>query len=344
MKKKLTRLSTVFSVCGFLLFSSPPDKQELYIKAISETDLQQKHQLLQQYEQLYGQQQDNYSKFIYIQLTETAFQLKNYEEAIQYGEKALEFAEIPATNKLSVLYALANSYHTSQKDPQKVYDYAETMIELTRWVIDKANNSDLEKEKLEEFVESYRKYYMATGYRLQAMVLYSREKENPAVLKEAAQKAVEAYLADKSENSAKMVFSLAGQLFQKNKLDDALAAAEKVFDETNPNERFATFLGTLYYKKGDKDKAIPYFELAYQAGKQAETALKIGKLVYKKDIDKGIHYFADAYILSQSDENSDAYKYLRQLYYNEKARNLPQSEQEKGFKAIILAAKARIGR
>jgi tetratricopeptide (TPR) repeat protein len=295
---------------------------------------------------LYGETGDKYLKFIYLQLTETLFQVKNYEEAIQYGEKTLVSGEIAPTNRLTLFYALANSYYTSQKDLEKAYKYADLMIELAQWVINKAKNSDLqdlEKEKLDQFIETYKKYYIASGYRLQAMVLFSRAEDDVNTVKEAAEKAIEAYKADKSENSSRLAFSIAGQLFKKNNLDDAIVLAESIFDETNPKEQFAEFLGTLYYRKGDKDKAVQYFELAYKADRKMKTAMTIGQLVYKKDIDKGIQYFADAFILSNSDENSKAFQYLRELYYHKKAKDLAPAKQDKEFKEIIHSAKVRLG-
>ena len=336
----------MFLLGSILLITSPQDQQDLYIKAVSEKDPGLKIQLLKQYEQLYGETGDKYLKFIYLQLTETLFQVKNYEEAIQYGEKTLVSGEIAPTNRLTLFYALANSYYTSQKDLEKAYKYADLMIELAQWVINKAKNSDLqdlEKEKLDQFIETYKKYYIASGYRLQAMVLFSRAEDDVNTVKEAAEKAIEAYKADKSENSSRLAFSIAGQLFKKNNLDDAIVLAESIFDETNPKEQFAEFLGTLYYRKGDKDKAVQYFELAYKADRKMKTAMTIGQLVYKKDIDKGIQYFADAFILSNSDENSKAFQYLRELYFNKKAKDLAPAKQDKEFKDIIHAAKVRLG-
>ncbi|MGD2089526.1 MAG: hypothetical protein PVH61_25350 [Candidatus Aminicenantes bacterium] len=346
MKKIVILMIMMFFSGSILLIPSPLSQQDLYIKAVSEKDPELKIQLLQQYEQLYGKTGDKYLKFIYLQLAETFFQVKNYNEAIQYGEKTLASGEIAPTNRLTLFYALANSYYTSQKDLEKAYQYADSMIELAQWVINKAKNSDLqdlEKEKLEQFIDTYKKYYIASGYRLQAKVLFSRIEDDVNVIKAAAQKAVEAYKADKSENSSRLAFSIAGQLFKKNNLDDAIGIAENIFDETNPNEQFAGFLGTLYYKKGDKDKAVQYFELAYKASRKIKTAMTIGQLVYKKDIDKGIQYFADAFILSNSDEDSKAYKYLQELYYNKKAKDLAPAKQDKGFKEIIQAAKVRLG-
>lgn len=346
MKKIVILMMMMFLLGSMLLISSPLTQQDLYIKAVSEKDPELKIQLLKQYEQLYEQTQDKYLKFIYFQLAETLFQVKNYDEAIQYGEKALASGEIAPTNRLTLFYTLANSYHISQKNLEKAYQYADSMLELAQWVINKAKKSDLqdmEKEKLEQFIETYKKYYIASGYRLQAKVLFSRAEEDVNTIKEAAQKAVEAYKADKSDSSSRLAFSLAGQLFKKNNLDDAIVIAENIFDETKPNEQFAGFLGTLYYRKGDKDKAVYYFELAYKTSRKIKTAMTIGQLVYKKDIDKGIQYFADAFILSNSDELSKAFQYLRELYYNKKAKDLAPAQQDKGFKEIIQAAKVRLG-
>jgi hypothetical protein len=74
-----------------------------------------------------------------------------------------------------------------------------------------------------------------------------------------------------------------------------------------------------------------------------KMAMTIGQLVYKKDIDKGIQYFADAFILSNSDENSKAFQYLRELYYHKKAKDLAPAKQDKEFKEIIHSAKVRLG-
>jgi tetratricopeptide (TPR) repeat protein len=346
MKKRMPLILIIaLFFCSSLVNSSTTTQQDMYIKAVSEKDPQLKIQLLKEYEQLYQQTQDKYMKFIYLQLADTLFKQKNYDEAILYGEKALESGDVAPTNKLTLLYALANSYHNSRKDMDKAYSYAESMIELTQWVIDKAEKSnleDLEKEKLDQFVDTYKKYYIASGYRLQAMILFSRADQNADNLKVAAQKAMEAYKTDKSENSSRLAFSLAGQLLKKNNLDEATAVGECSFDESNPDDQSASFLGTLYYRKGDKDKAVHYFEFAYKAKKKIKTAMTIGQLVYKKDIDKGIQYFADAFILSNLDENSKAFQYLRELYYNKKAKGLPPVKQDIGFKEVIQAAKVRM--
>ena len=43
----------------------------------------------------------------------------------------------------------------------------------------------------------------------------------------------------------------------------------------------------------------------------AKIALKIGQLVSKKDKEKAIKFFAESYILLDSDQESKAYKYKK---------------------------------
>ena len=342
MKKTIILMIILLLVASVSLFSSRKAMQELYIKAVSEKDPALKIERLKEYEKLYGQNKDKFLTFVYIHLADTSYQVKNYEETVKYGEIALGYEDLDPVNKLRLYSILAGSYYSAQKDLQKAYDYAGSMIDFAKGLMEKAKNSGQDEKEVETFIENYQKYYIAPGYRMQAVILSNRGKDNPDSIKEAAQKAVAAYMADKSKNSARVVLSLAGNLLKANSLDDAAAVVEKIFDESNPDRRFANFLGTIHYKKGDKDKAVRYFEMAYQGDKKVNTAMKIGQLVHKQDIDKGIRYFADAFVLSDSDEESNAFKYLRELY-NRKTKDLPPKEKEKGFQEIITAAKVRLG-
>ena len=81
----------------------------------------------------------------------------------------------------------------------------------------------------------------------------------------------------------------------------------------------------------------------YKVRKQAKIAKRIALLVQKQDPHKGAKYFAEAFVLSKSDKESDAYKYLEHLYFNIIAKDKPPEEKEKGFKEFIDAAKQRLG-
>lgn len=340
MHKRTTLIIFILFASSFFLF--PGERIDFYLKAVSEKDPGQKVLLLKEFIAKYGQEQDKYVNYAYTQLTEATYQVKQYDETIVYGEKSLESADIAESSKLHVLNLLANAYQVSGKDLEKASKYAEAMIELSRAVIEKTNQANLDADKRQVFIDTQKKYYIAGGYRIQSLVFFENSKSNPALLNDAAVKAMEAYKNDASETNHRLVLLLANELYKKNQITAAITAVESVTDESKLDEKTSGFLAGLHYKAGNKEKAVFYYEKAYQARQKVETALKIGKLVYKQDIDKGIQYFADAFVMSKLDKNSDAFKYLQELYYNRKAKGLPGAEQEKGFQQIIQASQVRL--
>jgi len=344
MNKKITVLTVLFLAVSVVIFSAK-EQQDLYLKAVAEKDLATKMELLKEYAEKYGEKKDKFLRFIYLNLCETAYKLQKYDEAIQYGETSLGYQdELDLTNKLNVLFYLANSYYVTKKDFDKALEYANTVVELSESLIKKMQESEQEKEKIEIFGKKYQTYYIAPAYRLQALIWYAKGKDNTENIKKAADNSLKAFEYDGgSENSYKLVFSLAGNLYGKNLYDEAIAVTEKIIDKENPKYKEVFFLANLYLKIKNTDRAFYYFEMAYGTKPEADLALRLGQMVFKKDIDKGIRYFADAYVLSQFDKESNAYKYLEHLYFNEKAKDQTPEQKEEGFKAIIDASRARLG-
>jgi hypothetical protein len=338
MNKKITVITILFLLVSVFLFPGRKDRQELYLKAVAEKNLETKMALLQEYIQKYGKSKDKFLRFIYLNLADTSYKLKKYDETIQFGETALEFTELDPTNKLRLYFSLANSFNTTKKDQTKALEYANKIIEVSQTLIEQAQNSEQDEGKSEQFVSNYKKFYIAPAYRLQSMIHY-----NNGESKEAAEKAVEAFKIDNGEKSFKLAFSLAVNLYKKNNIDEAISTAEQVIDPTKPKFKEASFLASAYYKKKNKVKAIQYYELAYKAKQKLDLAMRIGRLVHKNQPQKGMMYFADAYILSDFDKTSDAFKYLEQLYFNRIAKDKSPEEKEKGFKDVINNAKARLG-
>jgi len=341
MNKKIIVVSVLVLLTSLLLFGSK--KEEMWHKAITEKDLELRLQYLKDYEAEFGNKKDKFHKFLYMNLADTAFQLTKYDEAIQYGEKALTFPDLNAPNKLRLYLTLANSFNITKKDIEKAYHYAGLIVDLSKELISKHEASEQDEEKKEKFIKNYKAFYIAPALRIQAQILYGKGKDNPAILKEAAQKACEAFETDKSQRSSEMVFSYAFSLYRSNLTNEAINALELILDREKPEYKHSYLLATLYIRKKDKAKAAMYFEMAYNVDRKAKLAMKIAQLVYKENIDKGIQYFAEAYILLKSNKESDAYKYLEQLYFNQKAKNIPPAEQEKGFRTIINTARTRLG-
>ncbi len=337
MNKQITVMVTLFLVFSVLLFSVDK-KQELYLKAIAEKSPEVKIQLLKDYVLAYGEDKnDKFMRFIYLNMADTTYRVKNYDETIQFGEKALEYPDVDQNNKLRMCLYLANAYFITKKDLVKANKYADTTIEIATKIANQAGIIEKDKEKAEQLVLNYKTAFIAPAYRIQASILYTN-----GDIPQAAVKALEAFNSDKSENSSKTVLSLAVNLYQKGKVDDAIKIAEQIIDPLKPKFQEANFLATAYYKQGNKDKAVTYFELAYKAKPSAEQALRLGQLIYKKDAEKAIEYFADSFILSSQNKESEAFKYLQQLYFNQVAKDKTEEEKEAGYNAILAAATARV--
>lgn len=341
MNKKVMVISMMVLLTFLFLFGSK--KEDMWRKAITEKDLELRLQYLKEYEAEFGGKKDKFHKFLYMNLSDTAFQLTKYDEAIQYGEKALTFPELDASHKLRLYLTLANSFNITKKDIEKAYHYAGLIVDLSKELISKHEASEQDQEKKEKYIINYKAFYIAPALRIQAQILYSKGKDNPATLKEAAQKACEAFDTDKSKRSSEMVFSFAFSLYRNNLTNEAIKALELILDKEEPEYKHSYMLANLYNRKKNKTKAALYFEMAYNVDRKAKLAMKIAQLVYRDNIDKGIQYFAEAYVLLKSNKESDAYKYLQQLYFNQKAKNKPPAEQEKGFRTIINTARKRLG-
>jgi predicted Zn-dependent protease len=327
----------------FSLFMFADDKQDLWLKAAAEKDPQLRFQYFEEFLQKYGEDEGKHSKYLYFNLSQTAFQLKQYDKSIQYGEKALDYPDLEANYKLQVYLILANAFNVTKSDLDKAYHYAGLVIDFGKSVKMTTETTD-RSEKLSENID---KYFIAPAYRIQTHILFERAKDIPGKLVEATNKAVEAYKFHKTGRNLELILSLAYRLAKFNQLDQAITVVEQLCQNEDANEKCYGMLATWYNKKGKKDKAILYFEKEYQIqtkdDKAAKTALNIGVLLSKTDKRKAIDYFAEAFLLLNSDKTSNAYKYMQQLWFNELAKGKQQEEQDQGLANIIAAAKARLG-
>jgi len=343
MNKKITFIAVMFLVVSIFLVGARKEQQDLYLKAVAEKDLDAKMGLLKEYVQKYGDKEDKWLRFIYLNLSDTAFKLKNYDECIQNGEMALEGEEIDRANQLRVDFSLANSYYATKRDMDKAFEYAQKVIDLARTLLQQTKETTQDEEQANQFASNYKNYYIAPALRLQGLILYFKNKDNPENIKQAAEKAIEAYNEHNNDIYFQMAFSLAGNLAQKGQYDAAINIAEKIIDKEKPTYKEVDFLARLYAKKKDKEKTLYYYELAYQSKPTADLAQRIGQLVSKKDVNKAVQYFADAYVISGMNKETEAFKFLEHLYFNEIAKDKTPEEKEAGFKEVINAAKIRRG-
>ncbi|MCG8687843.1 MAG: hypothetical protein MI892_23400, partial [Desulfobacterales bacterium] len=212
MKTKLTIILSVF------LFSGNRERKEFYLKAGNEEDMAQKVVLLKEFIQKYGNVQDDFLRYVYVQLTDTTYKVKQYDDTITYGEKSLEFPDISGGNKQRVLFMLANSFYITKQNPDKAAEYASSMLKLTEDIIKNSEKANMPEEKRKSFIESQKKFYIMGGHRLLTFIAYDKSKKDPVHLPEAANKAVEFYKLNPDENTRRLVLTLANKLFKKKKL------------------------------------------------------------------------------------------------------------------------------
>lgn len=349
MKNKVSLILCVF-FCGSFFFLNGGDKQDLWIKAAAEKHPETKLQLFEQYKDKYGEKKDKNLKFLFFNLAQTSFILKKFEKTIEYGEKALTFEDLEDDYRMYIALWLANAYNLARKDYDKAYSYADMIIDLGKSIKEMSDG----REQAEEHAQLIDKSYTAPALRIQIRILLTKGVSDNKTRMDVIQKGITAYKLDNSvEFCKRIVLKEAAALARQSKINEAIDAIEKVVDKKNLSFNEAYNLARLYYKRykrssgnkseEDKDRAIECYEKAYNIKKESSMAVKIGTLLSKKDKDKAIQYFAEAFILSESDKESDAYKYLQQLWFKDKAKDQTPEEQEAGFKEIIAEAKTRLG-
>lgn len=339
--KKVVIVVLVFAFCSSLWLRAD-ERQDLWLKAAAEKNPGLRLQYFEQFLEKYGEKEGKHSKYMYFNLCQTSFQLKRYDNSIRYGEKALEYKDLEANFKLQVYLILANAFNVTKSDLDKAYHYAGLVIEFGKSIKMTTETTN----RSEQISKNIDMHFIAPAYRIQTHILFERGKDNPQQLIEATQKGIEAYRIHKTERTKALILSLAYKLSKLNNVDKAIEYVELLCDDEDGDAKCYNMLGAWYNKKGDKEKAIFYFDKFYKTqdkdDQAARTALNLGVLLSKKDKMKAIEYFAEAFLLLNSDKESKAYKYLQQIWFNEIAKGKPQEEQDKGLADILNAARSRL--
>ncbi|MEN8153253.1 MAG: hypothetical protein ABFR75_04465 [Acidobacteriota bacterium] len=335
----LKKISAAFII--LILFSASlltgGEKQDLWLKAVSEKDGKARLLLLEEFAEKFKNDK-RYFKNLHINLTKTAFYIRDFDKTIQYGEKTIAVENLEDNYKIEVYIYLANSYYVTKTDLDKAFQYAGLVVDLSQ-AIKKGfkDSSDLGTQIDQR--------YLVPALSIQASILHTTGKDKTENLIEALNKVTEAFIYDKSKRTTNKIFSYAIALYRKDpsKIDASLKAVENAYSNSkDPNPRHAYVIASWYNKKNDKENAIKFYKKSYNVNKKSKIATNIGILLNKKSPESAVKYFAEAYILGDSDKESKAYKYLRQLWYNKIAKGKTQKEQDDGFDEILTSAKSRL--
>ncbi len=336
---KRTALSIVVAVLAASLLCAASKKEEMLMNALQDPNPQSKLDKLEAYNAQYGAKEDTLTKLLYVNLVKTSLQVKQFDKVIQYGEKALTLKGVVPTDSfaLDVNNNMWKAFF-ALKEMQKAFDKAQTVIDIARTSVD----------------PSARATYIAPALNLQVAVIDSRSETDPAVKREALQKAVEALRLDTGNSQYLVnVVVLGDKLVKLGDSDGAIMAFDSAM-QVKPQIELASRLAVLWEKKGDKEKAVSYLKAAYSLRNNARTAYYIAALVQKNNVDEAMNYLAEAFLINDQDFSVKAVKFLRHLFFNVKNTPLDpktptaelkaQAEQlDLQFTAILDAARNRLG-
>jgi len=314
-----------------VVFAIDKEQVDSWTALVGEKDLQVKMQKLDAYYNKYGAKEDRYSMYMYIHLAQTTYLLQQYEKTIQFGEKALTYKEIDASNKLPLYLYMANAYNLTKKDLDKAYNYAEQIIVLANSLRSETqSNSAIDVN------------YTAPALRIQVQLL-ALKAQDPQNADSAFKKSLEAYQLDKSDKSANFVLKLSEHLLKLNKIEDAIRGLE-IINKDKPNPDYYKLLGTWCARLKNNPKAIENFKASYALKKNAQVAYNLGILLNQnQEIDVALEYLAESYLLNDEKFSPEALKLFEHLVFFEKTKGQPQPEQEKVYNEILAAAKIHLG-
>jgi len=303
---------------------------DAWIAIQDEKNLQTRLNRLEEYYKTYGDKDERNAIYMYLSLTETAYQLQQFDKTIQYGEKALLYKDLDAQNRLRIFLFLSNAYNLTKKDLDKAYNYADSLINLAKSLrIENQSNAAIDNN------------YIAPALRIQVQLLAAKP-EDPQNAVTAFNKSLEAYQLDKSDKSANFVLVFSERMLKSERVEDAIRGIEAI-NQNKPSADYFKMLGMWYNRLKNPEKAIENLKASYQLKTNAKVAYDLGVLLNKTDIDSAMNYLAESHLLNDEKYSPEALKLLQHLVLFVKTKGQPQVEQEKAFNDIVTAAKVRLG-
>ncbi len=331
MKKAAFLIITIMVLSLSLALAIDKEQIDTWTALVGEKDLQTKMEKLEAYYDKYGAKEDRYSMYMYVYLAQTSYLLQKYEKTIQFGEKALVYKEIDASNKLPLYLYLANAYNLTKQDLEKAYSYAEQIVTLANSLRSTSTGNSVMDIN-----------YTAPALRIQVQLLAAKAQEEPEKAVSALNKAIEAFKLDKSDKSANFVIHLSDHLSKTDRIADAIRGLEALI-EVKPNADYSKLLGVWYARIKDNPKAIENFKASYAQKKNAQVAYNLGILLNQnQELDAAINYLAEAHLLNDEKYSPEALKLLDHLVFFEKTKGQPQAEQEALYNEILASARARL--
>lgn len=329
--KKAIILFTILAFCvnSYYVFADKKEKEALYLSALTERNLSKKFEKLEEYFTKYGKKKKNLTSIFFITVVDTCLQLKKYDKAEEYADRALKFKKMKKSEKIKIHLATASIALYSKKDVEKAMAIADEVIAKAK--------------KLKDLTPQELQYeYIGPAGRLKIAALDVESKTLEGTQK-ALKRSLEMYKKDKSSDSAQFVFHFAKRLYiDFNKTEEAFAAMEVICASPNVKPAHLEQVGLWYNDAGFTGKAKDKMLLAYKLKKTTKRAYYIGRFAYESSIDEAMTYLAEAAVLGYDDFAQRSKTLLKKIYYEEKAKEMTEEEKEQGFQKLLEEAKERV--
>ena len=326
---------------------------KLYVKAITEQNPSKRLQLLEQWLQLFGNEEKHKDKlpYVYLGLYDAARQLKLCDKIIKYGPKAIEYAKSDL-DKPFIYSKMADCYREAKKCDEAIKNFEKSIEILRKILANPPKNLRINKYKL----------LLASNLRLSGFCYFSKGNVDKGM--------------KNMDEAARLYegFGARGKKMAKLLVEFIVAQGKKYFAKGD----YATSAKILcpYSKKLDiydlyilcalsneklkapEDKVIELYKLAYQKKKVGAIAYKLGKyyllksmdekrtkIVDPKTADLAIKYLAEAAVLL---ENNPKQKKLYDItmktlkpFYERRYLNV---KEKPSLEQILKDARARVGK
>jgi len=315
---------TVFSLFVFLitpLIAQNINGDEVYIKAMTATDPNQRAQLLKDFVSKYAGKGSQYENYAFAYLSTLNYRGKTIKDTIEYGEKALAIGGLDDALKYNVYIVVANSYVQQGQNLEKAKNYALQAIQIAS-----ANKGKRDSARTHDQWNQL----VGAGHYVQAQALEKAKNYSGAL---------NAYISSYNILKNKQVLSSIAKMGKALYDSKSYKDAEKAFKITSRALR--DFGNTYLYAKtlhrnGKKDQALSVYKQAYTKEKSGDIAYNVGIILAGKAksdplvANEAIKFLLDASFLSAANskkamslaENLFFFSANKDLKYNEKVQEI----------------------
>lgn len=315
---------TIFSLFVFLitpLTAQNINGDEVYIKAMTATDPNQRAQLLKDFVSKYAGKGSQYENYAFAYLSTLNYREKTVKDTIEYGEKALAIGGLDDALKYSVYIVVANSYVQQGQNLEKAKNYALQAIQIA--------NANKGKRDSARTPDQWNQL-VGAGYYVQAQTLEKAKNYSGAL-----NAYISSYNILKNKQVLGSIAKMGKALYDAKSYKDA----EKAFKITST--ALKDFGNTYLYAKtlhrnGKKDQALSVYKQAYTKEKSGDIAYNVGIILAGKAksdplvANEAIKFLLDASFLSAANskkamslaENLFFFSANKDLKYNEKVQEI----------------------